>query len=131
MVQAASLFVNEIIPNVFIEAPDSSGVSCFFIRHCEEPRDEAISWIGILLVDIAHQERHTSRMASFPMITINTPRQRSRNVRIELNVDQFERLAANFGFFSKEFLESLDRAESDYRNGKVRKVKSLRFLRWR
>ena len=53
----------------------------------------------------------------------------SKNVLIELNVDKFERLAANFGFFSQEFLESLENAEKDYKKGKMRKIKSLKELR--
>ena len=41
---------------------------------------------------------------------------------IELDAEKFEKLAADFGFFNSEFLESLDRAEKDYRAGRVKKI---------
>ena len=53
----------------------------------------------------------------------------SQKVLIELNADKFERLAANFGFFSQEFLESLENAEKDYKKSRIRKIKSLKELR--
>ena len=40
-----------------------------------------------------------------------------------------ERLAAEFGFFGKEFLKSLERAEKDVKAGRIRKVQSLKQLR--
>lgn len=49
-------------------------------------------------------------------------------ILVELDFDKFERLVANFGFFSKPFLDSLDRAEDDYRNGRISKIKSLKDL---
>lgn len=52
-----------------------------------------------------------------------------RKVRVEIDVNQFERLAANFGFFNPEFIESIDRAERDYSAGRARKISSLRELR--
>ena len=36
-----------------------------------------------------------------------------RKILIEMDAEKFERLAASFGFFNPEFLESLDRAEDD------------------
>jgi len=47
---------------------------------------------------------------------------------VEINADRFEALAARFGFFSDEFQKSVKRAESDYKNKKCKKVKSLREL---
>jgi len=46
-----------------------------------------------------------------------------------MDVEKFERLAADLGFFSPEFLKSLDRAEKDYRAGRFKKIKSLKELR--
>lgn len=63
------------------------------------------------------------------VITINTPVDTSRKVRVEIDADQFERLSATLGLFNPEFLGSLDRAEKDYRAGRYRKVKSLKELR--
>ena len=53
----------------------------------------------------------------------------SRRILVELDAERFERLAANLGFFSAEFLKSLERAERDYKEGRVRKIKSLKELR--
>jgi len=40
-----------------------------------------------------------------------TIKKRNNRVLVEMNADRFERLAAEFGFFGKEFLKSLERAE--------------------
>ena len=53
----------------------------------------------------------------------------SQKMLIELDAEKFERLVANFGFFSPEFLKSLKRAEKDFRAGRVSKLKSLKDLR--
>lgn len=52
-----------------------------------------------------------------------------KKILVELDVDKFERLAANLGFFSADFLKSLDKAEKDYRTGRVKKISSLKELR--
>ena len=52
-----------------------------------------------------------------------------RTVRVEIDASQLERLAANFGFYNPEFLDSLDKAEADYKAGRVKKISSLRELR--
>ena len=68
-------------------------------------------------------------MAS-PTITIDATRAgRSKRILVEIDADRLERLAASLGLFNPEFLESLDRAEQDYRAGKYRKVSSLKELR--
>jgi hypothetical protein len=46
-----------------------------------------------------------------------------------MDAARFEKLAADFGFFSKDFLRSLERAEKDVKAGRVRRIKSLRELR--
>lgn len=61
-------------------------------------------------------------------ITIN-PQNNTRKVLIELDADKFEKLAADFGFFSDDFLKSLNRAEKDYKSNRVRKIGSLKQLR--
>ena len=48
---------------------------------------------------------------------------------IELDAEKFERLAANFGFFNPDFLESLNRAEKNYSTGKIKKIGSLKELK--
>lgn len=47
---------------------------------------------------------------------------------VEMDADKLERMAAAFGLFNPEFLESVERAEEDYRHGRVRTIRSLREL---
>ncbi|MEK7121648.1 MAG: hypothetical protein AAB857_02990 [Patescibacteria group bacterium] len=61
-------------------------------------------------------------------ITIKPGTRRQKFV-VELNAVRLERLAAGLGFFSDDFLRSLARAESDYRSGRTRRIKSLAQLR--
>ena len=58
-----------------------------------------------------------------------TIKKRNNRVLVEMKADRFERLAAEFGFFGKEFLKSLERAEKDVKAGRIRKVQSLKQLR--
>ena len=67
-------------------------------------------------------------MASLAITIRPKTRKRQRFV-VELDVNRLERLAAGLGFFSYEFLKSLTRAESDYRGGRIRRIKSLAQLR--
>jgi hypothetical protein len=60
-----------------------------------------------------------------------TIKKRNHRVLIEMDADQFEKLAADFGFFCKDFLESLEQAEKDAKAGRVRKIESLKELRQR
>ncbi|MDO8436400.1 MAG: hypothetical protein Q7S82_03430 [bacterium] len=62
-------------------------------------------------------------------ITIKPRLTHPRKILVEMDVNKFERLAANLGLFSPEFLKSLDQAEKDYETGKIRKIKSLKELR--
>ena len=50
---------------------------------------------------------------------------------MELDANRLERLASHLGFFSPDFLKSVDKAERDYRAGRVREVGSLSELRKR
>ncbi len=63
-------------------------------------------------------------------INISTPHkeQSRRTLRVEINADRLEQLAASFGLFSDEFLESVHRAEKDVRKGKIKKISSLADL---
>jgi len=56
-------------------------------------------------------------------------KKRNNRVLVEMDAERFEKLAADFGFFSEDFLKSLERAEKDAKAGRVRKIKSLRELR--
>jgi len=57
------------------------------------------------------------------------PKTKQRKILIEMDADRFEKLAASLGFFSDEFLESLRKAEKDYKAGRIKKIKSLKELR--
>ncbi|OGY26424.1 MAG: hypothetical protein A2Z42_04685 [Candidatus Woykebacteria bacterium RBG_19FT_COMBO_43_10] len=64
-----------------------------------------------------------------PTITIEkTP---SRKYRVEMDIDKLERLASALGLYNPEFLEGLERSEKDYREGRYRKVSSLKELRFK
>ena len=58
-----------------------------------------------------------------------TVKKKNNRVLVEMDADRFEKIAADFGFFSEDFLKSLDRAERDLKAGKVTIVKSLKELR--
>lgn len=55
--------------------------------------------------------------------------QQAKKILVEFDIDRFERLAAVCGLYSREFLNSLHRAEKDHLAGRVRKIKSLKELR--
>jgi len=61
-------------------------------------------------------------------ISITPKRVNRRKILVEMDADKFERLAASLGFFSDDFLKSLDRAEKDYKAGRIKKIKSLKEL---
>lgn len=47
---------------------------------------------------------------------------------VEMDADKLERMAAAFGMFNPDFLGSIERAETDYRASRARKMRSLRTL---
>lgn len=72
------------------------------------------------------------RTMSLPITLRPQTATRSRQIKkvlVEFDADRFERLAANLGFFNPAFLASLQRAEKDYRAGRIRQVASLKELR--
>lgn len=52
----------------------------------------------------------------------------ARKVVVEMDADKLERMAAYFGMLNPDFLASIERAERDYRAGRVRNVRSLQEL---
>jgi len=60
---------------------------------------------------------------------IKESRSEPKKFTVSFDADRFERVAAGFGMFGEEFLESLDRAEKDVKAGRVKKIKSLVSLR--
>jgi len=57
------------------------------------------------------------------------PNSTKKTVTIEMDALRFERVAANLGFFNKEFIKSLESAERQIATKKLRKLNSLRDLR--
>jgi hypothetical protein len=62
-------------------------------------------------------------------ITIKPQINNQRKILVEMDANKFERLAADLGLFSPEFLKSLERAEKDYKAGRIKKIKFLKELR--
>ena len=52
-----------------------------------------------------------------------------KKIIVELDANRLERLASYLGFYGADFLKSVDRAERDYKAGRVRAVASLSELR--
>jgi len=48
-----------------------------------------------------------------------------KKILIKLDVEKMEKLLSLLGFFNPEFLKSLERAERDIKEGKIKKIKSL------
>lgn len=61
-------------------------------------------------------------------ITVKPSKKRGK-IRVELDAEQFERLAANLRLFRSEFLESLNRAENDIKEGNIKRLRGLKDLR--
>ncbi|MBI3442328.1 MAG: hypothetical protein HY007_00975 [Candidatus Sungbacteria bacterium] len=62
-------------------------------------------------------------------LTIRPSVKRDRKVRVELNAERFERLAAGLGFFTSQFVASIDRAEKEIAEGRTKRLQSLKDLR--
>jgi len=63
-------------------------------------------------------------MASLTL-TIGSQVKNPKKILVEMDFEKFERLAANLGFFNQDFLKSVDLAEKDYKNGRIKKIRSL------
>lgn len=61
-------------------------------------------------------------------ITIK-PREDTRKILVELDANKLEKLVSDLGFFSQDFLKSIDLAEKDYKLGRTKNIKSLKDLR--
>lgn len=62
-------------------------------------------------------------------LTIRPSIKQERKVRVELDAEQFERLAAGLGFFTSQFVASVDRAEKEIAEDKTRRLRSLKDFR--
>jgi len=57
------------------------------------------------------------------------PKIKQGKISVEMDILKFERVVNSLNLFNPEFLSSITRAENDYRQGRFRKIKSLKSLR--
>ena len=59
------------------------------------------------------------------MPTLTIQKSNSRTMKVEINLDQWERLADIFGFYKPGFTKTLKKSLKESKSGKVRKIGSL------
>ncbi|MAG12771.1 hypothetical protein CL630_03095 [bacterium] len=62
-------------------------------------------------------------------ITILDKLNSRKKIKIEIDLNQWEKLADVFGLYNSDFLKSLNKSLKESKEGKARKIKSLRELR--
>jgi hypothetical protein len=62
------------------------------------------------------------------MPTLTIQKEKKRMVRVDINLDQWERLADVLGFYRPEFLKLLKQSLKESKSGKVRRISSLQEL---
>lgn len=62
-------------------------------------------------------------------ITIKPKEKNKDLILVEMDANKLEKLAADLGFFSADFLSSLERSFADIKAGRVKKISSLKSLR--
>lgn len=62
-------------------------------------------------------------------LKIKYPIRKSKKIQIDIDANHFEKLAADFGFFNPDFINSLEHADDDIKAGRVKKITALRVLR--
>lgn len=63
------------------------------------------------------------------MATLTISQKSKEKINVEIDLNQWEKLADVFGFYQPEFLKSLKQSLQESKQGRVRKIKSLRELR--
>ncbi len=66
---------------------------------------------------------------NFPIAIQTSTKSRTGFINIRMDANRLERFAAACSFFSKSFIQSIDRAEADIKAGRVKKVTSFTQLR--
>ncbi|OGN03916.1 MAG: hypothetical protein A2831_02405 [Candidatus Yanofskybacteria bacterium RIFCSPHIGHO2_01_FULL_44_17] len=62
-------------------------------------------------------------------ITVQSIPKHPKKILVEMDAEKFERLAAGLGLFSGDFIDSVTRAERDYKNKRYEKIESLKDLK--
>ena len=58
-------------------------------------------------------------------LTISQKSNLKKKINVEIDLNQWEKLADIFGFYQPEFLKSLKQSIKESKQGKIRKIKSL------
>ena len=61
-----------------------------------------------------------------PILTIQKPS--SKTIKVEINLDQWERLADVFGFYQPRFLRDIKKSLRESKNEKTQKIEFLHDL---
>ncbi|PIR05121.1 MAG: hypothetical protein COV57_00800 [Candidatus Liptonbacteria bacterium CG11_big_fil_rev_8_21_14_0_20_35_14] len=60
--------------------------------------------------------------------TITIKKSNNQKFKVEIDVNKLEKLANIFGLYNPDFIKSLEKSEKDYKQGKYKKIKSLKEL---
>lgn len=71
------------------------------------------------------RKRYNVRMEK---LMLNITKRRMKRIVVEMDATRLERLATALGFYSDDFIKSLERAERDVKEGRVKKLSSMRDL---
>lgn len=63
------------------------------------------------------------------MATLTISQKSNRKINVEIDLNQWEKLADVFGFYKPEFLKTLKQSLKESKHGQVRKIKSLSELK--
>lgn len=63
------------------------------------------------------------------MATLTISQKSNRKINVEIDLNQWEKLADVFGFYRPEFLKTLKQSLKESKQGRVRKIKSLSELK--
>jgi PHD/YefM family antitoxin component YafN of YafNO toxin-antitoxin module len=61
-------------------------------------------------------------------LPVTITKKNKKTYTIEFDADRWERIAAALDLFSDEFLEDIEAAEKDLKEGRIREIKSFRDL---
>ena len=62
------------------------------------------------------------------MATLTIQKSKAHKVRVEIDLNQWEKLADIFGFYQPDFLKTIKKSLTESKRGAVKKIRSLRDL---
>jgi hypothetical protein len=63
------------------------------------------------------------------MATLTISQKSNRKINVEIDLNQWEKLADVFGFYRPEFLKTLKQSLKESKHGRVQEIKSLSELK--